>query len=60
MSRFRPRRVPANAARRRGIPGALDPAAPMALAGSRPPKPEAEIPTGSGQVIPYIRGDYDR
>jgi hypothetical protein len=59
-SRFRPRRVPSNAARRRGIPGALDLGALCALASSKPPAPEATIAAGSGQVIPRIGGDYVR
>jgi hypothetical protein len=52
--RFRPRRVPANAPRRRGIPGALDLAALCALAGSKRPKPEAALQGQTGRTIPEV------
>lgn len=62
--RFRARRVPANAPRRRGVPGALDLAALCALAGRQPPHPAGESPPDSLQrnldLIPRIGGGYVR
>jgi hypothetical protein len=60
--RFKARRVPSNASRRRrGIGGELNLAALMVLAGSKQPAPDgAPVQPGSGQVIPRIGGGYVR
>jgi hypothetical protein len=46
--RFNRRRVPANAVRRRGIPGVLDVRALAALAGRKPLTPGGAEPAVSG------------